>query len=384
MAINQTPGITYSEIDTDPNANGLGAEIPIFIGISGNSTPYKGVQKFKKYEEACVEPTATTPGIGTSETNNPLLATVKKFFEEAKKINSDDIGIPYIYVIDLGNIALRSGEQATSASEATITAWTDAMKLAKTVQEVTMEAYVGFNSTDTPADYLSLMVSADAKIKEYVSMCQPRIGYFTVKGATDNVLISLTNDTANQHSRICLVEPDKFGEILARIATTPYYEEPGYYAFRSINAGEFSERSKEQELALQNAGIIFGRDEKVGNVAYPKICLGVSTAFAADPDSRPKDSLLHARRNVDRLIRDTFITIYPQLKRNETEGYLSYAQADIDTLISTKIDSGYMKEGTYLDVAESDIDPYDLKINGEVKPINATYSIGVNIYLGDI
>ena len=43
-----------------------------------------------------------------------------------------------------------------------------------------------------------------------------------------------------------------------------------------------------------------------------------------------------------------------------------------------------MKEGTYLQVAESDIDPYDLKINGEVLPINATYTIGVNIYLGDI
>ncbi len=384
MAITQTPGITYNEINTDPNANGVGAEIPIFIGISGNSTPYIGIQKFKKYEDACVEPTATTPGLGTSLTNNPLLETVQKFFNEAKKIQADDIGIPYIYAIDLGNITLRSGEQATNASESTITAWTNAMKLAKTVQEVTMEAYVGFKSTDTPADYLSLMVSADEKIKEYVSMCQPRIGYFTVKGATDNVLISLTNDSANQHSRICLIEPNKFGEILARIATTPYYEEPGYYAFRSINPGEFTERSKEEELALQNAGIIFGRDEKVGNISYPKICLGVSTAFAADEDARPKDSLLHARRNVDRLIRDTYVTIYPQLKRNETEGYLSYAQADIDTLISNKIDSGYMKEGTYLQVAESDIDPYDLKINGEVLPINATYTIGVNIYLGDI
>ena len=245
MAITQTPGITYNEIDTDPNANGIGAEIPIFIGISGNSTPYNGVQKFKKYEDACVVPTATTPGLGTSVTNNPLLATVKDFFEETKKVNSDDIGIPYIYVIDLGNIALRSGTEATTATEATITAWTNAMKLAKTVQEVTMEVYVGFNSTDTSADYLSLMVSADTKIKEYVSMCQPRIGYFTVEGATDTALKALTSASVNQHSRICLIEPTNFGQIFARIAITPYFEEPGYYTFRSVGEGEFAERSKE-------------------------------------------------------------------------------------------------------------------------------------------
>ena len=45
MAITQTPGITYNEINTTPYANGVGAEIPIFIGISGNSTPYIGIQK---------------------------------------------------------------------------------------------------------------------------------------------------------------------------------------------------------------------------------------------------------------------------------------------------------------------------------------------------
>ena len=377
MAITQTPGTTYSEVDTDPQANGTGAEIPIFIGISGNNNPTPGVQKFKKYED--VRKTVSEHGIGTDVSTNPLLAALKDFFEEAKKVNSDDIGIPYVYVIDLG----ARGSEATISSAP----WVNAMKLAKTVQNATMEIYVGFKSTDTAADYLGIMASANQKIEEYVKMCQPRIAYFTVEGATDTELKELTkNSNSNyiQNSRVALIEPGPFGKILARIATTRYSEEPGHYKFRSVKAGEFTERSKEEELELQNSGILFGRDEKAGADIYPKICLGTSTAFAEDPDSRPKDALLHARRNVDQLIRDAYVTLYPQLKRNETEGYLSYSQADVDTLISNKKDAGEMKEGTYLDVAESDIDPYDLKITGEAVPINATYSIGINMYLGDV
>ena len=94
MAITQTPGTTYSEVDTDPQANGTGAEIPIFIGISGNNNPTPGVQKFKKYEDA--RKTVSEHGIGTDVSTNPLLAALKDFFEEAKKVNSDDIGIPYV------------------------------------------------------------------------------------------------------------------------------------------------------------------------------------------------------------------------------------------------------------------------------------------------
>ena len=155
MAITQTPGTTYSEVDTDPQANGTGAEIPIFIGISGNNNPTPGVQKFKKYEDA--RKTVSEHGIGTDVSTNPLLAALKDFFEEAKKVNSDDIGIPYVYVIDLG----ARGSEATISSAP----WVNAMKLAKTVQNATMEIYVGFKSTDTAADYLGIMASANQKIE---------------------------------------------------------------------------------------------------------------------------------------------------------------------------------------------------------------------------
>ena len=87
---------------------------------------------------------------------------------------------------------------------------------------------------------------------------------------------------------------------------------------------------KEEELALQDAGIIFIRDEIANSEIHPRINLAVSSAFATTPESRPNDALLHARRNVDNLVRRVYDTLYSQLKRNETETNLSFLQSIAD------------------------------------------------------
>ena len=131
-----------------------------------------------------------------------------------------------------------------------------------------------------------------------------------------------------------------------------------------------------------NAGVIFNRDEYVSQDIHPKICLAVSTAFGKKPaESRQNDSLLHARRNVDQLIRDAFQVLYPQLKRNETEINLAYLQSDLDILCNDKIKSGYMLDGTYIEVDEDTVNPYDLKVEGVAIPVNATEIIGFSVYI---
>ena len=377
MSTTRKSGIYYDEtVEYETEENG--GKIPVFIGKTGNTATegyaVDGTQilTFKKFSE--VNRSIANGGIGTDKDTNPLLSVLEDFFEENEVRSSEDnMGAPYVHVIDVGD--------GTSKN-----AWLTALTTAKKERKSIIEFYYGADSiTDTGYTLPDFINAAHASIMTETANLNLRTGFATKIGATDAQLMALNPANGGiLKSRVNIIEPDKFGKIAARICTTPYYIEPGFLPFRSVGKGEFKSRTDAEITALQNAGIIFGRDEKVGNISYPKICLGVSTAFAADEDARPKDALLHARRNVDRLIRDTYVTIYPQLKRNETEGYLSYAQADIDTLISNKIDSGYMKEGTYLQVAESDIDPYDLKINGEVLPINATYTIGVNIYLGDI
>lgn len=381
MAITETPKVKYYEADSNPTLNGTGAQIPIFIGITGNTTPATGIQKFKNYQ-ACNK-TVANGGIGTDVSTNPLLAVLKDFFAEARKVNADDIGIPYVYVIDLGT-GKTTGENPTLDNAK----WTAAMDLAKSKRDVQTEVYVGFKKGTTveatATEIIPLLNSAVESIKTDSEDGNPRVAYFTVEGMSDDDLIELTDDTKTkyvQNSRVILTEPTLWGKTLAKIFTTPYYEEPGYTDYRSVSAGTFTERTPEKENELQAAGIVFNHDERAGSEIHPRINLAVSTAFATAPDSRPNDSLLHMRRNVDQLVREAFDVLYRQLKRNETETNLSFLQSDLDVLVDEKISAGYMLDGTQINVAESEINPYDLKVEGVAVPVNSTLLIGFSMYI---
>lgn len=228
------------------------------------------------------------------------------------------------------------------------------------------------------------MNSAVEIIKEDSTHGNPRNAYFTVVDATDEDLIKYTDDSQTnyiQNTRIGLIEPTYFGKSIAKICITPYYEEPGYTDFRTIKPGEFSNRTREQADELQAAGIIFINDELAAQEIHPRINLAVSTAFATTPDNRPNDSLFHARRNVDQLIREAYDILYVQLKRNETETNLSFLQSDLDVLVDGKISDGYMMAGTEINVIESETNPYDLKVEGVAVPVNGTLLIGFSMYI---
>ena len=391
MAIDliETPKIKYSETDSNPTPSGDGAEIPVIIGITNNATPATGIKKFKNYTEAARSVANGGIGVEADIDTNPILAYLKDFFKENIKKEADDLVVPYVYVIDLG-----TGKTSGGSPVLDTTAWTTAFANAKIKRDAQAEVLVGFQKTDTAAAIIPLVTSALTKIKEDSIKGNPRILYYTVDGMTMDELKALTNSTSTttvngntvnlfiQEPRVALIGlANDFGKTCARIFTTHYSEEPGYSEYRSVNVGTFTERTDTEEDAIMNAGIIFNRDEMPGKNIYPKICLAVSTAFAKAPDNRPNDCLLHARRNVDQLIRDAYDVLYPQLKRNETEVNLSYLQADIDTLVNDKKEKGYMMDGTYIDVKESASNPFDLDVEGVAIPVNATELIRFRLYV---
>ena len=126
--ITERPKIISKEQDANALNIGDGGEIPIFISPTLNSTPLADIGKFIKYKDC--NKTVANGGIGTADTNY-LLPILKDFFDESLKINNDDLGVPYIYVKDLGE-----------AVPATATPWTNAIRDAKIKNEVRVEAYV--------------------------------------------------------------------------------------------------------------------------------------------------------------------------------------------------------------------------------------------------
>lgn len=370
--IDETPKIRIYKEDASALQNGDGGEIPIFIGATGNESPSSNILELKNYKEAIRTP--NNNGIGPESNSNFMLPIIKDFFEESMKLNVDDIGVPKIYVKDLGN-----------TTAATAAPFTNAKAESRKKLDIQVEAYV-FKSSDALDKIVDILTAIAASLKEDSNKGKPRIAYATVQGWTDTQMKTLTQGTNEITKKlrdvdVAFIEYNKFGKHLARICTTPYYDEPGYYEFRTISEGEFTERTDDEEEDLQAKGIIFGHDERPSKKAFPKINLCVSSAYAEAEDERPELSLIHANRNVNQLIRDSMEVVYPQLKRRETETFIQEVQADLDLLCINKIKAGYMKDGTKVTAVEYKDSPARLKLKVRAAPVNITGIIETYVYI---
>ena len=417
------PGVYYKE-QVSYELSGEGSKIPVFIGKSNiaedvNWTDKEGkthlhkvdgtsAMKYKSYSE--INLPTNEGGLGQENesgevpTGNELMQTIKEFYQEAKLLNSADVGVPHIYVIDVG-----TGNDYT--------AWTNALKTSKELLDAEMEVIVGASiktfgtgnnvtrvpvickktgvSTDTEEDYhkvtgfLTLVydgINADGDfgLKKSAEDLDLRYCFTTVKDATDDDLKAITH-SFNQ-SRIGLCEPLLFGKTIARICCTPSNTEPGYFTYRSVKPETFVKRSKKQMKDLQDAGIIFNRDEHINGTVYPKINLCVSTAFAENP--RPADSLFHARFNADALLRDIFEASYDFIKANETATNIAYLQTRVNKLVNDRVVAEELirwddrtEEGTRLRVQQHPTDAYSLEITGQIQPVKCTIAIDVSATL---
>lgn len=384
------PYIEYSETASNPLINGDGAQIPVFIGTSNNTGNPSELKVYKNYTQA--KTTVANGGLGleteTLETDNPLLFEIKQFFIESTgtATNRNDIGVPRVYAIDLGQANAVTNEKIKNALEEI-----------KKVREIEVVAFVGLekdlsSAADNDAKELliknqvALMRMVNTNLVEDTSEGRFKIAYFrSRKGASDTEIASYSNtpqtlEKSINEVRICINEYPLFGKTIARICTTPYYEEPGYGAYSTVELGEFTARKPEERQALFDAGIIFGEDEYRLETPVPRICAGTSTAFGSDLDERPNDCLLHARRNADHQMREILKIIAPQLKRNETATNILYVEADCEAYLAREKDLGRLMDYS-ITVEESDSNPYDLLVYASITPVNSTYAIDISCYV---
>ncbi len=403
MAIDRIPGVYYEENVTF-ESTGNGSKIPIFIGKTGNtgtaSHKVDGTQvlKFASYEE--VNRTIADGGIGEETTtventvtnnleNNLLLKTIKEFYQEARILQSSDIGVPYIYVVDVG-----AGTVYNS--------WKNAIETVKAYYDAPVEVYVGLETCVKDAE------NHDIELKDLISVISKsihdateelnlRYAFFTkqiansdVASNVDDALKTLAQACVTAHSnklqylsRVGLIEPYLFGKSVSRICCTENTVEPGYYEYRSVDADVFPKRTREKAYSLQSNGIIFNRDEYINGDKHPKMNLCVSLAFNGQT-SRPADSLFHARFNADDLLREVFGACYNQIKANESTTNIVHLQSRINKIVNDRISAEEMlpyndktELGTRLQVRTDDSNPYTLVVSGQIHPQKCTIAIKV-------
>ena len=381
MPIEKISGV-YLDEEVDYELTGTGGKIPIVIGLTGNTgtNDYKvdgtNVMKFTGYED--LNKATTAGGIGAvaadaTTSTNLLNFTLRKFYEEARLTKPDDIGVPYIYVIDVGD--------GTSK-----TAWLNALEHALVKNDADVLAFIGTEGImdgQTAYSVVDLMKAVKTALNAKTNTFELFDAFFTKKDATDAQLIALTDATNGiQKSRIGVIEWDNFnvGKSLARICLTPYHTEVGYLPYRSVEPGEFPERTGAQKLALQTAGIIFNHDEIVNDDINPRMNRCISTSYAAT--NRPADARFHARFIADEVLKQIYEAAYPFIKANDTATNLVKIQVKVDTVVDSFIRAEECvawnkdtEKGTKLTVIESSEDPYDMEIVGYIQPVNAIDNI---------
>lgn len=377
MAITKIPGVYLNE-EVDYELSGTGSKIPIWIGLTGNTgtASYKvdgtSIMKFTQYDDLNKATTAGGIGAVTGDTStNTLNLTLKQFFKESALKQVDDIGVPYIYVIDVGDGTDKD-------------AWLNAIETALSKNDADLLAFVGTENI-TNYSVVDLMKATRAALETRTTTFEIFNAFFTKKDATDAQLIALTDATNGvQKSRIGVVEWDdyRYGKSIARICLTPYSNEVGFLPYRSVEPGTFPDRTSAEKLALQNAGVIFNHDEIVNDTINPRMNLCLATSFAAT--NKPADSMFHARFIADEVLKEIYEVAYPFIKANDTATNLVKLQVKVDTVVDSFIREGecvaWNKDtglGTRLIVQESDKNPYDIEIVGSIQPVNAIIAINV-------
>ncbi|MCF0122394.1 MAG: hypothetical protein HUJ74_04250, partial [Lachnospiraceae bacterium] len=211
MNIDGTPKVIFTYSNYNNFLKGKGSQIPVFIGYTENSTPAEGIKKYRDYTEA--SKIVSAGGIGPETETNTLLKTIKEFFKEVRKVNVDDITVPYIYTIDLGE----------KGSELSLSTWADAIELAKNVYDAQVEVYTGFNHSDTPEKIIPILDMGIASAIEYAKGGLPREIYATVFDADKDQIREYTNDNNDQYvqsSWFGLIRPEDFGKVVGVLCCT--------------------------------------------------------------------------------------------------------------------------------------------------------------------
>lgn len=211
MPIKRLPGVYYDE-NVTYEANGEGSKIPIFIGKTGNTSttnrPCDGTQTIKYTAYKKINTTLEEGGLGQEDSNgdvpleNELMATIKEFYEESKLLTSDDVGVPHIYVIDVGD-----GTDYRS--------WTNALMKAKSLLDAQVEIPVGGYMKEFTLNTTSENPTEPLTIREPV-LCKRNKNLVGVKEGDVYTKLKITGETGNvqvlnqQGQKVDLVTTDLY------------------------------------------------------------------------------------------------------------------------------------------------------------------------------
>lgn len=360
------PGIQSKEtVETVRNKGYEGRNI-LVIGSAGFKEDISKVYTLYNWEDAFkkLKPTSKEGG-KTTEGSNILRSIIHDIFLEGDVTGpSDTFGLNKVYAINIG-------------PEPTIETLIKALELSETLYDVEIEAYPELNN-------IAALNLIKGHLKYLESYGDYRIAIATTpKKATVTDMVKMTNseeDCYISSGRIVLhVDPDMVGVFAAKVACTPYYEDPAYRPYKSITSGNITKYRREELAELVNAGLVV--DWEIVRSVFGKKVVVVEPVYTHATNytslDTPADAHLHQRLNADHQSKETDEKARVSIKQNNTKTAKHSIELQCQAYLEEEMKKERLEGFTY-QVYANRKDPYGLIVKMTVKPVKSIHSIEIN------
>ena len=356
------PGLKIQESVAPLFSTGDGGKTIAVIGTTGTNKEKGELCTFHNFHSAYNTYYSQDETKKEGDVYNPLLQAVYDIFQEAEARDSmHNLGINTIHTIN-------TGENPENKD------YTDILKVLAKERNIGIEAYIKLsdvailNSVKTHLDLLAgqgeyriaiATTPKDAEIKDMKKMT--------------------TEDSKICSSRVVLhSNPDMLAAFTAKVACTPYFEDPSRGGYRSKNLQEVKIHSRNEIEDLLESGIVADWDsyDSMGrHILEP--CMAISTSHTPPEDNRPADCVLHHRLNADHQARVTDKHLRGFLKSNNNDIMRQSAELKCKEYLSNEVRKGCLEKYEFnLTVDENN--PSILLVNMKITPVTAIQHITIN------
>ena len=359
------PGIVIKETVESARNEGYEGRNILVIGSAGY-TPEKETEKvytLYNYEDAIKKLAA--PEDATSTGDNTLKSVIKDIFNEGKPLDSTDtFGLNKVYAINIG-------------PEPTIETLLAALETSETVYDVDIEVYPGLS--DIPA-----MNMVKGHLKKLEGFGDYRIAMMTASpNAEIEELTEMTDSTAdnanyiNSGRIVVHVNLNVLGAFAAKVACTPYYQDPAYKPYRTITTQNIKKYRRDELETILDAGLIVDWEVVDPTLGIKVVEPVYARATNYTTEATPGDAYLHHRLNADHQAHVTDEIARAYIKQNNTET----ARQAIEQKCKSHLEEEVKQErinGYSYELYPNRADPYSLIVQMKMLPVKSIHVIEIN------
>lgn len=359
------PGVIIKESVESARNDGYTGRNILVIGNAGY-TPQKEeeggiVYTLYNYEDA--KNKLAPPEDITKVGENTLRNIIKDIFNEGKPLDpTDTFGLNKVYAINIG-------------PEPTIETLLTALEASEAVYDVDIEVYPGLS--DIPA-----MNMIKGHLKKLEGFGDYRIAIMAASPNADvEELIKMTDPNESVYissGRIVIhVNPRVLGAFAAKVACTPYYQDPAYNSYRTITTQDIKKYRRDELETILDAGLVVDWEVVDPTLGIKVVEPVYARATNYTTEQTPGDAYLHHRLNADHQSQVTDGIARPYIKQNNTETSRQAIEQQCKSHLEKEVKEERIQSYSY-ELYPNRADPYSLIVKMKILPVKSIHVIEIN------